>query len=195
MGPKATLSDCIQQQVSVDTATLERLTSAFEARELEKGSFLLRSGQLCRTMAFVESGFLRMYDWADGQEVTLWIGGPGRFITSLSSFIFQTPNHWTIEALTPVAVQVISRDKHLELYRKEPKWLEFDNRLLAHSFAQLERRLFAHLHTTAEERLKDLLADYPELFQEVPLRFIASMLGIAPESLSRLRRKLAKADS
>ena len=78
----------------------------------------------------------------------------------------------------------------LNFANKQPKWLEFDNLLLAHSFALLEKSMFSQLHTTAQQRFENLLKAEPALFNHVPLRHIASMLGIAPESLSRLRKNL-----
>jgi CRP-like cAMP-binding protein len=140
-------------------------------------------------MAFIETGYLRMFDLAEGKEITLWIGSTGKFITSLSSFVFQTENFWNIQAITDCTVHVISRENHFELCQAEPKWLEFDNLLLAHSFALLERNMFAQLHTTAQQRYNTLLQEDPALFNHVPLQYIASMLGITPESLSRLRKK------
>ncbi len=139
-------------------------------------------------MAFVESGYMRIYDIVNGKEITLWIGSEGKFITSLSSFIFETSNILNIQAVTNCKLYVINRENHFKLSKIEPKWLEFDNVLLAHSFALLERKMFSQLHTTAKLRFHDLLCEEPKLFQNVPLQYIASMLGITLESLSRLRK-------
>ena len=184
------LKNCISNQVFIDNKSLENIVSMFEPVEMKKGDFFLQSGSICRKMAFIDSGFLRMYDIADGKEITFWIGSSGKFITSLSSFVFQTTSFWNIQAITDCKLYVISREKHFELSELYPKWLEFDNILLAHSFALLEKKLFAQLHTTANERFQALMEEEPELFQNVPLQYIASMIGIAPESLSRLRKNL-----
>ncbi|MEO1487012.1 MAG: Crp/Fnr family transcriptional regulator [Bacteroidota bacterium] len=176
-------------------AALDSILSAFEIEELKKGAFFLQAGKLCRKMAFIDSGYLRMYDIANGKEITLWIASQGKFITSLSSFVFESENYWNIQAETDCTLYTINRDKHFELCKQEPKWLEFDNLLLARSFALLEQSMFNQLHTTAEQRLKKLLQDEPALFNHVPLQHIASMLGIAPESLSRLRKNIAHTTS
>lgn len=84
------LKNCISSQISIDKNSLDHIVSVFEPLELRKGDFLLKSGKICRQMAFIESGYMRMYDIVDGKEITLWIGSEGRFITSLSSFIFET---------------------------------------------------------------------------------------------------------
>jgi len=139
-------------------------------------------------MAFIESGYMRMYDIIEGKEITFWIGSRGKFITSLSSFIFETENIWNIQAITDCTLYVISRENHFELSKNQPKWVEFDNKLLAYSFALLEKNMFSQLHTTAKQRYLNLLQEEPALFLNVPLQYLASMLGITPESLSRLRK-------
>jgi CRP-like cAMP-binding protein len=189
------LKDCILKQVSIDTASLEMILSMFASEELKKGDYFLQSGTVCRKMAFIETGYLRMYDIADGKEITLWIGSSGKFITSISSYVFQTGSIWNIQALTDCKLHVITKEKHILLGEQEPKWLEFDNLLLARSFALLEQGAFAHLHTTAQQRFDALMKNEPDLFLNVPQQHIASMLGIAPESLSRLRKNLARSNS
>ena len=182
------LSDCISSQVKMPNSSLERILSAFQVRKLEKGEYLLKAGNICREMAFIDSGYLRMFSIVDGKEVTFWVGSSGKFITSLSSFVFETSNFWNIQAITESTVYSIGKTAHKSLCESEPKWLEFDNLLLAHSFAILERSMFSQLHTTAKERFDALMKEEPHLFHHVPLQYIASMIGIAPESLSRLRK-------
>ncbi|AUP78320.1 Crp/Fnr family transcriptional regulator [Flavivirga eckloniae] len=189
------LRKCISNQINIDKESLESIVSAFEIQTVKKGEFFLKSGRICRKMAFIESGYLRMYDIVDGKEITFWVGSDGKFITSLSSFVFESENFWNIQAVTDCTVFVISRQKHFELCKQHSKWLEFDNLLLAHSFSLLEKSMFSQLHTTAQQRFESLLKEEPALFKYVPLQHIASMLGITPESLSRLRKNLTRPTS
>ncbi|QWX84607.1 Crp/Fnr family transcriptional regulator [Cellulophaga sp. HaHaR_3_176] len=182
------LKNCILNQIVIEEKSMDNILSVFEPLEITKGEFFLKSGKICRQMAFIESGYMRMYDIVDGKEITLWIGSNSKFITSLSSFIFETYNSWNIQAITDCKLYIINRENHFKLSKAEPKWLEFDNILLANSFALLEKSMFSQLHTTAKQRFLSLLDEEPELFKNVPLQFIASMLGITPESLSRLRK-------
>lgn len=184
------LKNCISKHISITNNTLEKITSQFETIQLKKGDFFLKAGSICEKMAFIESGYIRMYNIVNGKEITLWIGNEGKFITSVSSFVFQTSNFWNIQAITDCKLQVISREKHFNLCSSEIKWLEFDNLLLANSFALLEKNMFAHLHTTAQERYNLLLKEEPYLFKNVPQQYIASMIGVTPESLSRLRKNI-----
>lgn len=182
------LRDCITNQISIDKDSLDAIVSVFEPVKIAKGDFFLKAGKYCKQMVFIASGYMRMYDIVDGKEITFWIGSEGNFITSLSSFIFETENLWNIQAITNCEVYIISREDHFKLTATQPKWLAFDNKLLAYSFALLEKKMLSQLHTTAKQRFDSLLKEEPALFKYVPLRYIASMLGITPESLSRLRK-------
>ncbi|MDX1639006.1 MAG: Crp/Fnr family transcriptional regulator [Balneolaceae bacterium] len=186
---KLDLEQCISEQVAIKPAVKEEILSMFRESGLDAGEHFVEAGQYCRKMAFIRSGVLRIYNLAEGQEVTLWIGSDHSFITALSSFVFDRPSRWYIQALTDAELLVITRDDHFTLLDRHPGWMEFDNRILANSFAALEQRIFAHLYMKAEDRYQQLLQNQPELFNRVPLRHIASMLGITPETLSRLRSK------
>lgn len=182
------LKNYISNTIAIDNKSKDTILSVFEPLEIDKGTFFLKANKICRQMAFIESGYMRMYDIVEGKEVVLWIGSEGKFITSLSSFIFETTNNWNIQAITDCKLYVINRENHFKLSKTEPKWLEFDNVLLANSYALLEKKMLSQLHTTAKQRFLNLLNEEPTLFKHVPLQYIASMLGITPESLSRLRK-------
>ncbi|MDX1617650.1 MAG: Crp/Fnr family transcriptional regulator [Balneolaceae bacterium] len=189
------LQECITDNIAIPTSELETIADTFRSRSLSKGEYLLRAGSPCREMAYIESGYLRMYDVVEGEEITIWVGSEGSFITSLSSFMLRQPNYWNIQAVTDARLQVIGRDDHIDLLEQVPKWLEFDNLILTRAFAMLEQRLLSQLHTTARERYENLLDENPEIFNHVPLQHIASMLGIKPETLSRLRKNRYEVNS
>ncbi len=189
------LEACILEHVSIEKNKLQQITSKFTPRKLKKGSYLLKAGARCQELVFIKEGYLRMYDFADGKEITFWIGSTGSFLTSLSSFIFQTPNFWNIQAITDCEILVINRKDHFDLLKKYPQWMEVDNLILAKAFALLEQSMFSQLHTTAQQRYQSLLERNPNIFKFVPLQYIASMLGITPETLSRLRKNKASITS
>ena len=188
---KSSLKKCISEQIIINTDILEDIVNRFCNMHINAGEFLIEPGRVCKKMAFISSGVLRMYNVAEGKEVTLWIGTENRFITDIRSFVQQTPARWYIEAVTDCELAVISREDHFKLLEDHPEWLEFDNRLLTSAYSIIEHRLYSHLYMTAAERYRELMAQEPGLFNHVPLKMIASMLGIAPETLSRLRAKKA----
>lgn len=177
----------IADQITIGKEDLETISKYFHSRTVKKGQLILKSGQRCTEMFFIKTGYLRVYSLVDGIETTLWIGNQSSFMTIISSFIFENKNKWNIQAVTNCQLDVINRSDHFELLLKCSKWMEFDIVLLSRSFAMLEDRMFAHLHSTAKERLETLLRNNPKIFKHVPLQYIASLIGITPETLSRLR--------
>ncbi len=162
---------------------------------LAKGQYFARQKRYCDKLAFVESGYLRVFIEVHDREVTQWISSPGYFVTDLSSFIFQTDGRWNIQALTDCALRVITKPQHEALCETLPAWRNVYNLFVAKCFTMLEDRIFNHLHMDTEERFHHLMQTQPELFNAVPLHYLASMLGMTPETLSRLRKKQWERDS
>ena len=186
------LAAYIQNFFAVAPSELDTIASKFIPVEIAKGDFFLKQGRYCHRLAFITSGLMRIYREVEGKEVTQWISSPGYFVTDLASFVFQSPGRWNIQALTDCTVYSIERDTYLNLGKEIPKWQELDKLFVAKCFVMLEERMFSHLHMTAEERFHRLLAESPELFNQVPLQYLASMIGMTPETLSRMRNKQLK---
>lgn len=184
------LSDVLTSEITIQDEDLKMIIDNFNETTVKKNQLILEAGKKCTEMYFVKSGYLRVYSLCDGMETTLWIAGSGSFITSLSSFIFELPNNWYIQAVTDCEMEVINRENHFNLLNECSKWMEFDIILLSKSFAMLEERMFYHLYTNSTERVRNLQHRNPDLFKHVPLNQIASMLGVTPETLSRIRKKL-----
>jgi CRP-like cAMP-binding protein len=183
------LKKCISEQVNISEDILDKIVSEFRPQIVDAGEYFIQPGSICRKMAYIHTGVLRMYNFADDKEITLWIGEENRFITDLSSFIHKEPARWFIEAIEPSTLLTLDREQHYKLVKKYYEWIEFDNQLLASAYSIIEQRMFSHLYMTAEERFNSLFKADPSLFNRVPLKQIASMLAMTPETLSRLRAK------
>jgi len=168
---------------------LETIVSLFTPTTLKKGEFLLKSGKLCDKLSFVKSGLLRMFVINEDKEVTQCIATKGHFSTDLSSFIFDTPSRWTIQAVIETEVYTISKEDYKKIGNLVSKWNEFEKLFLVRCFTILEDRTIRHLSMTAEERYNFFFENNRELIQQVPLQYIASMLGMRPETFSRIRKK------
>lgn len=170
---------------------LELLRSYFVEEKLGKNEFFTKSGQVCKRLSLVESGILRVYTLSEGKEITQWISTENYLMTELAGFFFDQPNRWTIQALTDVSLLTISKSNYLKLCQDFPKWLEIEKRFIAKCFMMLENRVFTHLSMTAEERYDLYYAQNQALFNQVPLQYIASVLGMSPETFSRIRKRQA----
>ncbi len=109
----------------------------------------------------------------------------------LSSFVFQQTARWNIQALTDCELYAIDRKDYQKISQVIPRWTELEKLFIAKCFTVLEDRILQHLSMTAEERYNQLFNFNKELFNQVPLQYLASMLGMTPETLSRLRKKAA----
>lgn len=173
----------------VEPDDLNTIVSFFKTTTLKKGEFLLESGKQCDKLSFVQSGLLRMFAIKDNKEITQWISAKGYFTGDLSSYIFEIPSQLSIQALVDTELSVISKEDYKLLGELLPKWHEFEKLFLVRCFITLEQRIFSHLSMTAEERYDYFFENNKELFNQVPLQYIASMLGMTPETFSRIRKK------
>lgn len=168
---------------------MDKITSLFKETELKKGEYFTKSGQFCEKLSFVRSGFIRVFANANDKEITQWISTKDSFITDLYSFTFKHRAKWNIQALTDCELYTIDKKNYTHLNNLVPNWPEIEKQFIAGCFVQLEDRVFSHLSLSAEERYDKLFDSSKELFNQVPSQYLASMLGMSPETFSRIRNK------
>ena len=164
-----------------------QLVSRFSPLRLRAGEAFLRQGGYHPRMAFVHSGYLRVHAEVNGREVTQWIISPRGLVTDLAALIYRQPARFTITALTDCELASISATAYHDLVRTLPGWLAAERSFLVHCFVTLEHRVLSFLSMTARQRHDAFFAEYPELFNAVPLQYLASLLGLTPETLRRIR--------
>lgn len=182
------LAKYIQGFFGVSPEEVGKIISFFEPIQLKKGEYFLRKGQLSDRLGFLQSGIIREYVTINDKEVTKWISTKGYFVVDLSSFVFEKPARWNIHALTDCEVYVINQKNYRAIDNVISNWSKLEKLFIAKCFTVLEDRVLTHISMTAEERYLQLFNFNKELFNKVPLQYLASMLGITPETLSRLRK-------
>ena len=163
------------------------LDSISQKKILLKGEFLLREGQIESNIYFIKSGALRVFLLSEFEELTIRFGYDGSFITSLSSFIKGTPSEFYMEAIRKTTLQVIPKANLLQLVNEDQESLKQYIALLESLITQQIEREIDLLTVSPSERLRRVIERSPNLFQQIPLKYIASYLRMTPETLSRIR--------
>lgn len=168
---------------------LSQMESYFEKDKLKRNELFTETGRICNRLSLVTSGILRVFALHDRKEITQWISTGPFLITDVAGFFLNQPSRWTIQAFTDVELYTITKTNYQKLCNDLPKWNEIEKRFLVKCFSMLEDRVFSHLSMTAEERYDVYFQQNKELFHTVPLQYIASVLGMSAETLSRIRRR------
>jgi CRP-like cAMP-binding protein len=180
----------IEKYTSLPTDQWQQISECFELRIIEKDEIILKEGQVCRYLYFVESGLLRFYINKDGNDVTKFFTEAPYFFTSQASFNAQKPATENIQAIEKCIIWQISFTQSNELY-KFNSWTNFARKIIQEVQFFTEEILEELQTETAELRYQKMLKNSAALTQRIPLKYLASYLGIAPQSLSRIRKKMA----
>lgn len=184
-----TLRKFIENYTALPPDEWKQISDCFEKRVIEKDEIILQEGKVCRHLYFVESGLLHFYINKDGNNITKFFTEAPYFFTSQSSFNSQTPANENIQAIEKSIVWQISYNQLNELYNLK-SWTDFARKIIQEVQFFTEEILEELQTETAEFRYEKMLKNEPELLKRIPLKILATYLGIAPQSLSRIRKKL-----
>ncbi|MEL7533647.1 MAG: Crp/Fnr family transcriptional regulator [Bacteroidota bacterium] len=158
-----------------------------------KGTLLSEIGQIPDTLFFVVNGFMRLYQYDEqGRELTNHLNCPPGFITAYADFIEERPASQRLEAITNCKLIMISKKNFDQLLAQSAAMKDFSIWVYQQSLAYNENRARELASLTATERYEKLLRTQPEILANVPGQYVASFLGIKPQSLSRIRKGLSE---
>lgn len=179
----------LQRYTALPESDWQAIAACFSQRILPKGALLLEEGKICKHLYFIESGLLRFFTWKDGADITKFFTEAPYLFTSQQSFTNLAPTRESIEALEDSLLWQMSCEDANRLLALS-SWNTFVRKLIQ-EVQYLTEEILSEIQTeTAENRYRKMMAENPELLQRVPLRHLASYLGIAPQSLSRIRKNL-----
>lgn len=174
-----------------DTAETDTITGNFHLKLFDKGDSFVTEGKTSLQMGFIETGLFQYCSITDqGEERTTYISFPNTFVASLLTYLTETPSRESIRALTQSKLWVIHKQDVLSLQNTIPRFKDFYIQLIEWQVCCIDKSKFDLILLTAEQRYEKLLNEEPEVLQQVPLQYIASMLGITPRHLSRLRNRI-----
>jgi|WetSurMetagenome_2_1015567.scaffolds.fasta_scaffold468133_1 CRP-like cAMP-binding protein len=167
-------------------------TSFFAPKKLRKGQYLLQGGEKCSVLAFISSGCLRSYSIdSAGEEHIDQFAFEGWWMTDMYSYLTGQPAALFIDALEDSEILLIEHDSYEKICTTIPKFEHYFRILLQNNYIASHRRILASIGLSAEERYLRLTETHPEISQRVAQRHIASYLGITPEALSRIRKRIS----
>ena len=161
-------------------------------KKLRKKQYLLQEGDVCKTIAFIEKGALKAYSVDDnGNEHIIQFGLEGWTISDLYSFLTGEPSTYNIDAIEDSELVLINKSAHEELLLKVPKYETYTRLNITGAYLAMQKRLTSIIGSPVEERYANFTALYPNIVQRVPQHMIASYMGLSPETLSRIRRRIS----
>lgn len=160
-------------------------------KSISKKEHILKEGQICRLLGFVNKGCFRIYYIADAKEINIQFVFENDFVVDYNSFLKQEESRYYIQALEDSEMVTFNFETLQKAYDRSHRWERFGRLMAEQSYRLTTTRVEAFLFKNGEQRYLDALQN-DQLFERVPLYHIASYLGIERESLSRLRKKIAQ---
>jgi CRP-like cAMP-binding protein len=165
------------------------LSDYIQSKYFKKGDYILNYGEICKYIYFVEKGFIRIFYYKNGKDITEWFANDKQFFFSISSYFEQIPSKLFIEAIEDCEIIMLSKVGYEKLRKINLEIANLFVELLSISLIMSQKRMESLQFESAEQRYIKLLKEQPEILKKAPLQFIATFLGITKETLSRIRAK------
>lgn len=183
------ISEILFKDIELSDTAYHALSEGMQARSLGKKDFFLREGEVCRQLGLIVKGYLRLFFLKDGIEITKDFNFENNFCGSWASFSLQVPSRFNIIAMEDVELLTFSREQLFDWFERFPEVNKMARVNMERMFIYKEIRESSFLLDSAEERYFNLLEQFPGILQRVPLKYIASYLGLTAETISRIRGK------
>jgi CRP-like cAMP-binding protein len=185
-----TLYKYLIEKITITDSEFEIIKNAFSPKKLRKRQYLLQEGDVCRHIAFVEKGLLRMYSIdSRGNETIMQFTPEEWWVTDRESLTNQIPSKFNIDALEDSELLLITEIHLKEIADQIPAFRELSQNLYLKNIIANQKRIHSAISLTAEEKYNEFITMYPQIARRVPQHMIASFLGMTPETLSRVRKK------
>jgi len=182
----------IKQLINVSDSEEQILKELFVEKELSKGDFFLKEDQTCRSLGLIHQGLVRYYMNVDGEEKTYYFGKEGDFVCDYESFLPQSPSNKNIQVLENTSLFTVSYQNLQYIYDHLKEGDRLGRLGIEQVFVNILQQLSSFYNDPPELRYRRFLETFPDISQLVPQYYIASYVGIKPQSLSRIRNRVIK---
>lgn len=175
----------------IDGKEWDYFRGKFTVKTIPKKTLILHNGQVENSIYFIEEGIVRAWIEKDDTELTFDFAFENNFYSAYSSFLTRTPCIYNVESITNMSIWELSYDNLQEIYKNTTVGQIFGRVAAEGLFISKCRKEFSLLYKSAEQRYDDLFYEEPRLIKEIPLKYIASYIGITPQALSRIRKRIS----
>lgn len=180
----------IKQIVPIDSDEESVFLSVFKPMNLKKGEFFLKEGEVNNKLGFVVEGLVRYFVYKNNEESTLEFSKENEFIAEYQSFLSKSKSIQAIQAIEDTTLLVTDYDGLQTIYNKTKNGNLIGRIVIEYRFGLLMQQLLSIYMHNPEERYLNFLKTFPDLVQRIPQYYISSYVGVKPESLSRIRKRL-----
>jgi len=188
---KEQLIDGIKSFIKLESHETDLLEELFKERFIKKGDFFLGEGQVCKYAGFIVKGLMRYYINHDGEDRTYDFANENNFVCNYESFIPKTPSTKIIQALEDCEILQISYEDLQILYKSIEEGERLGRLVIEQVFIQTLQALTSFYTDAPEYRYEKFIQKHPDLQQRISQYHIASYVGVKPQSLSRIRKRIS----
>lgn len=184
------LIDYFREHIEISESEVDALNALIPIRTFEKQDLLLKQGDISNSFFFIIKGMIRMYYVVDGVEKTAFFYVENSFVSAYASFTKQIPASFSFQALEETQVATISIEAAQEILALHPKFDFLARIAMEEELINCQDIIASFITLNAEQRYQKLLSSNPGIVQRVPQYHLASYLGVSPETLSRIRKRI-----
>lgn len=185
------LTDAINRIIKLTAEDKIEIESKFVSQSYSAGDYIEKDGEYCNHIYFVAKGRLRIfYLDKEGNEISCFFANENDFVSSYTSFLTNTPSKQNIQAIEGCTLLSISKTELDKLSESIPKFHQFRRIIAENLFITMERRIAMLQSQSAQEAYENMISENAEMILNIPQQYLASFLGITPQHLSRIRKKI-----